>query len=1086
MILLFIKKNTLVLILFLFASIPGYSQVRQITGVVVGSDDKQPIIGASVKIQGTSVGTVTKTDGTFSIQARSGNILIISYVGYTTKEISVGSQTSYTISITPTANSLNEIVVTGYAAQRKKDLVGAVSVVDVSTLNKQPVGQVTSQLQGQASGVTVVGSGQPGEEPQVKIRGVNTFGNNQPLYVVDGIPTTTINDINPNDISSLQVLKDAGSASIYGARAANGVIIITTKRGTGKPSVSYDAYYGEQVPPGGNVYHLLNPQELANLNNLVISNTATLNGTTPNYNNVLYGPTGNVLPDYINPPNAKAGDASVNPALYNVNPFYPIGTDVSQFYRITMANKSGTDWFHEIFKTKPIQSHNVALSGGSDLATYFFSLNYYNQQGTLIDTYNKRYTIRANTTYNISKRIRAGENLSYSVTENPQISENNEGSGIGMAFREQPIIPVYDIMGNYAGSYSTGGAQLGNAKNPVAIQNRTANNYGLTNRLFGNVFAEADILKNLSIRTTFGGEYFSRNYHTFTYPEYENLENTVLNSYTESPYTGFNYTWTNTLSYHFNRDKHDLKVLVGTEAYNNFYKIITETRTGYFSFDPNYTSLATGTGTVVVDPYNTYTQRDALFSYLGRLDYNYDGKYLLGATLRRDGSSRFLNNQYGWFPAVSLGWRISQESFLKNAKWITDLKIRGGYGVMGNQVNVTPSNAFTTYGSNPTTSYYNLNGTSGSTVAGFYQNYRGNPDAKWEKDANSNIGFDGTFFDGKLDITLDYYKKTISDLLYNPTAPGTAGVATAPYINIGKMTNHGFDGAISSHINITTDFKLDATATLTTYSNKILKISDTQTYFDLDQGRFNGSYIVRNQVGGPVGGFFGYKVVGFWNSQAEIDAANAQAQKATGNASAVYQTDAGVGRFRYADTNGSGQVTAADRTLLGNPNPKFTGGLNLAFTYKQFDFSMFIYGSYGNKIWNDVKWWTDFYSSFYGAKSYTALYDSWTPTHMNATAPIQETTGSFSTNSVPNSYFIENGSYLRARNTQLGYTFNPDLLKRVGVSHLRVYLSAANLFTITNYSGIDPQITGSSVDFGVDRGQYPISKTYLLGVQLKF
>jgi TonB-linked SusC/RagA family outer membrane protein len=1091
--LLKIRQLWLLLFFSLF-SLLANAQSKRITGIITGSDDKQPVIGASVKIKGTTNGAVTGPDGSFSLQATAGSTLVVSFVGYTSREILIGTASRYNVTISPASNSLNEIVVTGYGSQRKKDLVGAVAVVDVAALNRQPTASVENQLQGQAAGVTVVNSGQPGQTPQVKIRGANTFGNNQPLYVVDGIPTTNVSDINPNDIQTMQVLKDASSASIYGARASNGVIVITTKKGSGKVSVSYDAYYGTQVPKGGNVYDLLNPQEMTTLRNLAIQNTATLKGIPAVFSSNLYGPTGTVLPDYISAggPTAnlfgiKAGDPAVDPAKYSVNPFYTTG-DASNFYRITLANKQGTDWYHEIFKTAPLQSHNVSLSGGSDQATYLFSMNYFNQQGTLINTYNKRYTTRANTSFNVTKHIRVGENIAYSLSENPQINQNDEGTGIGMSFREQPIIPVRDINGNFAGSNT---ANLGNARNPVAIQERTGENYGLTNRLFGNVFAEIDIAKYFTLRTQFGGEYYSNYNHTFAFPEYENSENNGTNSYTENSYNGFNYTWTNTLSYHQLFGKHDVKLLVGTEAYKNRYQSLGGTNTNYFTFDPNFVNLSTGSGTPTV--YSTLSV-DKISSLLARLDYTFNDRFLLNATIRRDGSSRFLNYQYGWFPAVSAGYRLSQEKFMKNITWINDLKIRGGYGVMGNQINVTPSNAFTTFGSNRTNSYYDIGGTSNSTVPGFAQNYIGNPDAKWELDKNLNVGFDGSFFNQRLDISADYYKKIITGLLYNPNLPGTAGSATAPYSNSGAMDNTGFDLAITTHTDIAHDLKMNATLTFTTYHNVIKKVTLGQPYFDQNSGRFNGSSIVRNQVGGPVGGFFGYKTNGFWNSQAEINAANAAAAQSSGVAGTTYQNDAAVGRFKYADVNGDGRVTADDRTLLGNPNPKFTSGLNLDFNYKNFDLSMFFYGSVGNKIWNDVRWYTDFYANFAGAKSKSALYDSWTPTNTDAKAPIQEVDGSFSTNTVPNSFYVENGSFLRLRNAQLGYTFDPRILKSVGIDRFRIYLSGANLFTITKYSGVDPEITGSgnnstqtsSTNFGIDRGNYSPNRTYLVGVQVKF
>lgn len=1086
------KGRTLCLLLCCMVSSLVVTAQTKHTGKVTGSDDKLPVVGASVLLKGTTTGTQTDVNGNFTISAKPGDVLVITYLGYKSQEITVGQSDNIPVVLQSSNNSLNEVVVTGYATQRKKDLVGAVAVVNVEALTRQPTASVENQLQGQAAGVTIVNSGQPGQQPQVKIRGANTFGSNQPLYVVDGVPVTDISDLNPNDVANMQVLKDAGSASIYGARASNGVIIISTKRGSGKTSITYDAYYGTQKPKSGNVFDLLNPTEMMQLRKLAIKNTAALTGDVPNYNSNLYGPNGDVLPDYIaagSPGDAvygiKDGDPKVDPAKYSVKPFYTSG-DASGFYRITKSNKAGTDWYHEIFKSAPIQSHNVTLSGNTDQASYLFSLNYFNQQGVLVNTYNKRYTLRSNTVFNVSKNFRVGENLAYSFTVNPQVNQNDEGTALGMSFREQPIIPVRDIMGNFAGSAT---ANLGNARNPVAIQERTQNNYGANTRLLGSVFAEADLLKDFTLRTQFGGELFNSNYHSFAYPEYENSENGSQNTYTEGNINRYNYTWTNTLRYHkILAEKHDLTILVGTELFRNQYRALEARNTGYFNFDPNYVNLRTGTGTPVftsgayLDP-----TVDKLFSLIGRLDYTYNKRILLNATIRRDASSKFLDTQVGYFPAASLGYRLSEEEFVKNIKWINDLKIRGGYGIMGNQNNVYSFNGYNAYAQLRNSTYYDVTGSGNSTVPGVAQSNFGNPAAKWEKDKSFNIGIDATLFNQTIDISADYYRKTITDLLYNPGVPATAGTPAPAYANVGGMENHGFDVAIGSHHNLGGGVKMNANLTFTTYSNKVTAIALGQQEIIYQGGRFSGAYINHSIVGAPVGSFYGYKVIGFWNSAADITAANTAA-------GGTYQNDASVGRFRYADINGDGKITTADRTELGNPNPTFTSGLNLDFAYKNWDLTMFWYASVGNKIWNDVKWWTDFYSNFAGAKSKTALYDSWTPENHNAKAPIQELNGSFSSGTTPNSYYVENGSFLRLRNVQVGYTFNPDMLKSVGISKLRLYLSGANLFTVTGYSGIDPEITGtggngdqnSSVNFGIDRGNYAPVRTFLIGAQVKF
>ncbi|SKB99336.1 TonB-linked outer membrane protein, SusC/RagA family [Dyadobacter psychrophilus] len=1062
------------------AEIQSQYLLRPIKGKV--TDDKgEALPSVAIRVKGTNDGTMTDLDGNYSIDvAGDESILIFSFIGFTAQETMVGSRSTLDIKLLPDVSTLSELVVTGYGAQRKKDLIGAVSVVDVEQLKQTPDGQVANQLQGRASGVTIIGSGQPGETPQVRIRGLNTFGNNSPLYVVDGVPTTSISDLNSNDIASMQVLKDAGSASIYGSRAANGVIIITTKKGKDKVKVSYSAWYGMQTPPKGNVWNTLSPMEQAQLKFQVQRNEGATVGDDQ------YGSGPNpVLPDYILPTGAKEGDPGTNPDLYYVNPEYTSVDDFNKFNQIVKANKEGTDWFHEIFKRAPSTSHNISLSGGSDQGSYLFSLNYFNQKGALTNTYLKRYTLRSNSQYNIGKHIRIGENLAFSVSDNPKSALSDGGSAIAFSFRMQPIIPVRDIMGNYAGSRAAG---MGDAFNPVAMRDRTRYDKGLDNRLFGNVFAEVDLFKNFTVRTSFGGENYSGRWNSFSFPTYENKENSNTNTYSEGAYSGFNWTWTNLVTFHKTMQKHDLTVVAGTEAYSGkSYDLGGDTQ-GYFSFNPDYMNLGTGSGTR-----SNYSSRsaDALFSLIGRLDYIYNDKYLFGAIIRRDGSSKFINKRYGLFPAVSAGWRISQEDFMKGITWLDDLKLRANYGVMGNQINVRSGNAFTTYGSNRRSSYYDLSGTSGSGAnEGFEKSQIGNPDAVWEKNISTNIGIDATFFKGRLDVIADYYVKDVKDLLYNPTLIGTAGGGAVPYVNIAQMKNKGVDLQITSRFDIGRDLKLNATATFTTYNNKILKVTNSTNYFDLEGRGFDGHSIVRNQVGNSIGQFFGYKVIGFWNSEEEIATANAQAVAQTGDENAVFQDGASLGRFRYQNTNGDGQITAADRTILGNPNPDFSYGLNLGFNYKQFDFSLFLYGVQGNQIWNQTLWWSDFNSSRSGAKSQTALYNSWTPENHNAKAPIQENSSSFSTINVPNSYFVEDGSYLRAKNVQLGYTFSPAFLKKIKTQQFRIYVQATNLFTLTGYSGLDPEVSrnadGNPTVFGIDEGSYPSSKQYTVGINLTF
>lgn len=1081
-----VSSGIFVLVLFLSGTVAAQNSV--ISGTVTDQSTGEPLPGVNISVQGTTTGTTTNAQGQYKLQVPSlSDTLRFTFIGYAPATVPIQGRTTINVQLEPTTISGEELVVVGYGTQREEDLTGSVSVINVEEMTSLPETQVAEQLQGNASGLTVVSSGQPGDEPQIRIRGINTFGNNEPLYIVDGVPTQDINSLNSNNIASMQVLKDAAAASIYGSRASNGVIIITTKKGSGDITINYDAYYGYQVPPSGNVWNLLNSQEMANAMWQANRNSGILPGDSewghPQYGN---GPDP-VLPYYIDPPGASKGE--VDESNYFIDPHYTDPSALSSFFYITRANKQGTNWFDELYDPAGQMSHNLSVSGGGDIGNYLFSVNYLDQQGTLMNQYLKRYTVRANTSFNVSDNIRIGENISYAISENPQFGTLDEGGPIGMSYREQPIIPVYDIGGNFAGTHAEG---LGNPENPVAIAYRSRNNENQSRRLFGNLFAEIDFWGDrFNFRTTFGGEIYSGSSSSFTYPEYENKENSTFNQFNADSYDGYSYTWSNTLTYNQNfNDLHDVKVLLGTEAYRNKGQNLGGSTQSYFSFDPNFTNLSTGSGTKTN---YSYEYEESLFSIFGRIDYSYDNRYIVSGTLRRDGSSKFLDNRYGWFPAASVGWRITEEEFFPDDSWITDLKIRAGYGIMGNQLNVAADNPYSLYAPSQTGTYYAIDGGDGGTQLGFAQSQIGNPGAVWEKNISTNIGLDATLYEGKVELTVDYYKKDIEDLLYNPALPATAGSADQPYVNVGSMKNTGVDASLSLFGNITKELQYNTRLTFTTYKNTIEKISNDANYFDQASNRFEGSSIVRNAVGHPVSSFYGYKVIGFWDTQQEIQEANANAPDG------IYQNEVALGRFRYQDVNQDGQITPADRTFLGSPNPDFTYGLNIGFNYKSFDFSMFWYGSQGNELWNQVRWWTDFYGSFDGAKSKTMLYDSWTPENHNATAPILENSGSFSTNTVPNSYFVENGSYLRLKNVQLGYSIPKSVLGKSGIGSLRVYVQAANLLTITNYTGPDPEVGynvddddgnansgGTSTAFGIDEGVYPTARQFRIGISLSY
>ena len=1053
---------------------------HEVSGTVTDQVSGESLPGVNVLVMGTERGTTTDMQGNFSITVNDPNATLrFTYIGYETLEVPIEGRAELAVTMTGSVISGEELVVVGYSSQQRRDMTGSIASVDMDEFSKQSTSGdlVTRGLQGRVSGVSVSSSGQPGESPDVRIRGINTFGNNAPLYVVDGVPTSSINDISSSDISSIQVLKDAAAASIYGARAANGVIVVTTNRGSGGVQVNYNASYGFEVPGQSNPWEILSPMEQAELRWMAIENS----GGDPRPDTQYGDGAEPRLPDFIQPDGAMEGEVDLDD--YFVIPEYNDSGQLSSFNRIVRANHEGTDWFNEIFSPAATMNHELSVNGGSEIGNYMFSVNYTDQEGTLMNTFRERYGIRANTSFNIGDNVRIGENLSYTVSENPQVESLTEGSAIGMAYRNQSIIPVYDVMGNYAGTFGSG---LGNAQNPVANMDRTRNNSSSNERLFGNAFIEVDFSENIMFRSTFGGEITTGSSRSFAYPTYERAENATTNSMTVSSYEGRNYTFTNTLQYENTfAEVHDVELLVGGELYKNWGSSVGGTTQDFFIFDPDYTNLDAGSGTQT----NTnFFYEDALVSGFSRLDYSYDDRYILSATIRRDGSSRFLNNQWGWFPAGSVGWRISNEEFMSDVNWINDLRFIAGYGIMGNQINVDPNNPYTLFAGNAANSYYSIDGSNTGTQLGIAQTRIGNPDARWESNVNANLGFDGIFFDEQLEVSFEYYWKDVRDLLYSPELPGTIGAATVPTVNVANMSNRGVDMNIRTVQNVSDDLQFDASLTFTSYYNEITAIADDIDFFSQESRRFDGNNFVRNEVGHSVSSFYGYQIEGFWNSEDEIADANASAPDGE------YQTDAAVGRFRYADVTGDGQITSDDRTFLGDPNPDFTYGINLGANYRNWDVSAFLYGSQGNDIWNQVRWWTDFYPNFQGGKSRTALYDSWTPDNQNATAPIQENEGSFSTNAVPNSYYVEDGSYLRLRTLQVGYNLPVDMLSQLGVSSMRVYLQGNNLFTITGYSGLDPEVgyfTGSgagggSTNFGIDEGQYPTFRQYTMGVNITF
>lgn len=1050
-------RGYLLALFLMFFSFNVFAQ-KAITGKVTNKASGQPIAGATVQVKGTTNVSITNNDGAFTINAGPKSVLVVSVVGFESVEETVAGKSDFSFSLTETTSQLNEVLVTGYSAQRKKDITGSVSVVNVKDLKAVPAGSPEQMLQGRASGLNVITSGQPGSGSNIRIRGITSFGNVDPLVIVDGVQGS-LSNLNVSEIESIQVLKDAGAASIYGVRGANGVIVVTTKKGkAGRASVTYDAYIGTQRPAGGNPFNLLGTQGMADLTWLALKNSGQPT-THPQYGS---GATP-VIPDYINVGGNGGITGTVSAAdlaRYNVTDFN------KGIFQIVPANKTGTDWFHAIFAPAAIQSHTVTASGGNEKNTYLFSLNYFNQQGTLMGTYLKRYSARVNTTFNIKNNIRVGQNLYIFNRDNPQIGNQSEGNAISMAYREQPIIPIFDINGGFAGTAAKG---LGNAQNPVANQMRTFDNKGNSWDIQGNMFAEIDFASHFTARTAFGGTMSNFYYYNYGYRTYENAENNGSNSFSENAGYNRQWTWTSTVKYsNVFAGKHAVTALAGIESVEAYGRGVGGGSLGFFTDNPTYRTLNGGSSGFTN---YSYAYQNSLYSLFGKVDYAYNDKYLFSATVRRDGSSRFgPDKRYGIFPSFAAGWRISRENFMKDVKWIDDMKIRGSWGVLGNQANVDPSNAFSQFGSAAGNSFYDINGASSSSVQGFYATRIGNPKTGWEEDILTNFGVDAQLFKNKIDLSVEYYEKKINGLLFTDQAPATVGGAALPNVNIGDIQNKGWDASVTYHGTAARDFKYDVGVIYTTYKSNIVNIPGN--YFTAGGSRIGD--FVRNEIGNPIGSFFGYEVVGLFQDAADVT-------------KSPVQDGAKPGRFKYRDANGNGTITDADRVHFGNPNPDFTLGLNLGASYKNWDFSTFLYGSFGNDVINYVRYWTDFYPSFQGAKSIDALTKSWLPTRTNTSVPIAENDASFSTNQVPNSYYKEDGSYLRCKSLILGYTMPAAQLKKWGIEKLRFYVQAANLFTITKYTGLDPELSGSNAAFGIDFGNYPNNqKNFNVGVNVSF
>ncbi len=1077
------KSLSALLVLLVLASSAAMAQ-RVVTGTVLDEFDVG-LPGVSVLVKGTTTGTATDIDGKYSLNVPNDQaVLVFSFIGYGTMEQVVGNRSVVDVKLTPDEQTLTELVVTGYTIDSRRETTGAIATVDPKDLTVIPTGNIEQTLQGRVSGVTVITNGQPGTTSIIRVRGFGAFGGNQPLYIVDGVPVGSTDFLNPDDIESTTVLKDAAAASIYGARAANGVIIYTTKRGrkgNQKLRVDYNGMFGVTTPGRG--LDMMNPADFAEYTWLAETNQARIDGRAPNYEHPQFG-TGStpVLPYYINVGGQAGVPGPFTPAqieeqraLYNID---PTKGPIHQLVRA--ATGEGTDWYGAITRNAPLNRHSIGLSGGSETSRFFLGLGIQDQAGILLNNDFRRISFRANSEFDVTKRLRIGENFQATYRRALGITGDAGGAGssddenqILTAFRMPSIIPVYDEFGGYAGTAARG---FNNPRNPVAERDGIVDNRNFDANIFGNVYAEYDILDDLRFRTSIGGQYNNYYFYGYSRLQYENSENNSAFGYNEGSGYVFGWTFTNTLSWKRTFGKHAFDVIIGQEALNTGAgRNISASGQNPFSQDPDFINISNL-------PVSSRIVNSNLFngvnfsSYFGRVNYTFNDKYLFSAVLRRDGSSRFgANARYGTFPAFSAAWRISSEDFLSSATWIDDLKIRGGWGQMGNSNNVDPNNQFSLFGGTVGASSYDITGSNSSAQIGFRRTRIGNPNAQWETAVTQNVGFDGTFFNGRLDVIFDWWRKDTKDLLFQVPIPLTAGSnAAPPAVNIGEMLNRGLDLLVTTRGNLSSEFTYELTVTGSTLKNEIVSLAPGLDFITSINPSFRGIQPIRNQVGQSLSAFFGYRQIGLFQSEEDV-------------ASHATQTGAAPGRLKFEDINGDGVIDPDDRTFLGSPVPDFTGGVNFTVGYKGFDLSAYLYTSIGNEVWNQSIWFTDFFQTFEGAAISERLKNSWSPQNPNGTVPIVERTTNFSTSEQANSYYMEDGSYLRLQNVTFGYTLPQDLLEKWNLQRLRVFASANNLFTITGYEGLDPAVGGAAdTNFGIDVGNYPVTRGYTFGLNLSF
>lgn len=1011
-----------------------FGDVYVVTGVVSDASGI-PLEGITVSVKGSRVAVQTDAQGKFSINVPDNGVLIFSSVNYTTQEVPINGQSSLSIKMVAVSKELNEVVVVGYQTQRRSNITGAVTTVNVDDVSKIPIGFADQALQGQASGVRITQStGQPGDGIALRIRGVGSVNNNDPLYIIDGVPTQDgINFLAADDIASITVLKDAASAAIYGARSSNGVVIITTKNGkTGKTNISYSVYTGVQTH--GYLTPMVNAAEYKTLFDEMVAND----------NSIL---------------------AANNPLRKS-----PIPDSIA------MAN---TDWLGAIFRTASEQDHELAVNGGTEKTQYSVSANVFRQDGIILNSGYNRYTLRTKLNSEVTDRLKIGLNLSFSYYDKNSISSSgdgyagNGGSVIRYALFRDPAIPVYSSPGVYSDLPLYPG-YFGDGYNPVGLANNT-NNKEKQYRGFGDVFAEYKILQNLFFKTDFGGDVFVTQDKTFNLNWGTGGRINNPSSLAESQTTSENMVWNNTLRYNktFN-GLHNLSFLIGTEAVSNTTINTSESDQNFPNQIPSLQFLGNGLN-FQQEKADESEGQWALFSYFGNANYSYNNEFFLSGTVRRDGSSRFgPANRWGNFFSGAAGWNLMNEKWFTNILPVfSRMKIRASYGQLGNQnIGDYP---FVSVVSN--TNNYVL-GSPQAPVQGYTVSSLGNTNVKWETSTQKDVGVDIGIFHDKLSLTVDYFDKENSNMLVAVTLPMIGGEVKPPYINDGSVQNKGFEFDVK-YINNDHKLKYSFSGNLATIQNKVLSIP-----VPIQGGRIdNGVYATLTTAGHPLGSFYGYQTDGIFQNQSEIFT------------SAYQGPGVRPGDVKYKDIVPDGTIDPSDRTFLGSAIPKFTYGFTATLNYLNFDMSVLLQGSYGNKIYLQVNQDIEgFYRSFNLTQR---VYDQrWHGEGTSNTMPLVSWLDQTNNKKEPSSRFLEDASYCRLKNVQIGYNLPKKLTSRLHIKNLRFYVTGTNLVTITKYTGLDPEMHistnvkaeqyPSDVAAGIDWGTYPSAKSYIIGANLNF